>query len=108
VGRLAGTELNAADFQIAPNIALQLRFADRAPSVANRPAARLGQLVAPDHPRQIGALLPTPWLASLHPTTRTRKPDAEDSPDVVQAIGRDARATSTLPCHDSAPLTHHG
>ncbi len=94
-GRLAGPELNAADFQIAPNIAMLLRFADLAPFVENRPAARLAQRVGPDRPSQISAVLPTAWLASLHPT-RTPKPDPEDSPDMVQAVGRDASLTRAV------------
>ena len=52
-GLLDGAELNAADFQIAPNIALLLRFEDLAPFVEGRPAARLAQRVAPDFPGAI-------------------------------------------------------
>ena len=64
-GLLDGRELNAADFQIAPNVALLLRFEDLAPFVAGRPAARLAQRVAPDFPGQIPAVLPQAWLAPL-------------------------------------------
>jgi glutathione S-transferase len=67
-GLLNGAELNAADFQIAPNIALLLGFADLAPFIHGRPAARLAQRIAPHHPGEIGAVLPTAWLAPLHAT----------------------------------------
>ncbi|HEV2775580.1 MAG TPA: glutathione S-transferase family protein, partial [Solirubrobacteraceae bacterium] len=55
-GVLGGSELNAADFQIAPSIALLLRFEDLAPFVEGRPAARLAQRVAPEFPGQIPPL----------------------------------------------------
>ena len=64
-GLLDSAELNAADFQIAPNIALLLRFADLAPYVEGRPAARLAQRVAPDFPGEIPAVLPPAWLVPL-------------------------------------------
>jgi glutathione S-transferase len=62
-GLLGGPELNAADFQIAPNIALLRRFDDLAPLVEGRPAARLADRLAPDFPGEIGAILPQTWLA---------------------------------------------
>ena len=49
-GVLDGAELNAADFQIAPNLALLLRFEDLAPFIEGRPAAGLAQRLAPDFP----------------------------------------------------------
>ncbi len=64
-GLLGGPELNAADFQIAANIALMLRFEDLAPFVAARPAAELARRVAPDYPGRVPAVLPTEWLAPL-------------------------------------------
>ena len=64
-GLLDGTELNAADFQIAPNIALLLRFEDLRPYIEGRPAARLAQRVAGDFPGEIPAVLPPAWLAPL-------------------------------------------
>jgi len=67
-GVLNGAEPNAADFQIAPNIALLLRFKDLAPFIQGRPAARLAQRIAPDHPGEIAAVLPTAWLAPLRVT----------------------------------------
>ncbi len=64
-GLLDGPQLNAADFQIAPNIALLLRFDDLAPYIENRPAADLARRLVPDCPARIPAVLPAPWLAPL-------------------------------------------
>ncbi len=64
-GLLDSAELNAADFQIAPNLALLLRFEQFAPFVEGRPAAGLARRVAPDFPGQIPAVLPSAWLAPL-------------------------------------------
>jgi glutathione S-transferase len=64
-GLLDGAELNAADFQIAPNVALLLRFADLAPYVERRPAARLAQRLVPESPGEVPAVLPPAWLAPL-------------------------------------------
>lgn len=64
-GLLNGAELNAADFQIAPNIALMLRFEDLAPCIEGRPAAGLAQRVAPEFPGSVAPVLPPAWLAPL-------------------------------------------
>lgn len=64
-GLLDGPELNAADFQIAPNVALLLRLADLVPHIENRPAARLAQRLAPDDRPPNGAVLPPQWLAPI-------------------------------------------
>ena len=64
-GLLDGAELNAADFQIAPSIAVLLRFEQLAPFIEPRPAARLAQRVAPDFAGSVPAVLPPAWLASL-------------------------------------------
>lgn len=65
-GVLNDRQLNAADFQIAPNIALLLRFDDLAPHIEHRPAAQLARRLVPDaHPR-IAPVLPAQWLAPLH------------------------------------------
>jgi glutathione S-transferase len=65
-GLLNGRELNAADFQIAPNIALLLRFDDIAPHINHRPAAQLARRLVPHSGEPIPAVLPDGWLASLH------------------------------------------
>lgn len=64
-GLLDGHELNAADFQIAPNVARLLRFADLAPFIENRPVARLAQRLVPDLPGHIPAAIPSAWLQPL-------------------------------------------
>jgi len=64
-GLLDGAELNAADFQIAPSIAILLRFEQLAPFIDGRPAARLARRVVPDFPGSVPAVLPPAWLASL-------------------------------------------
>ena len=64
-GLLNGTELSAADFQIAPNIALLLRFDDLAPFIEHRPAARLARRLVPDESARIAPALPAAWLQPL-------------------------------------------
>jgi glutathione S-transferase len=65
-GVLNGPQLNAADFQIAPNIALLLHFDDLAPHIEQRPAAQLARRLVPDDHPQIAPVLPPEWLAPLH------------------------------------------
>lgn len=80
-GLLNGDELNAADFQIAPNIALMLLFDDLAGFVAHRPAAALARRVAPHYEGHIPAVLPRDWLAPLaNPAAITSSTDAKASP----------------------------
>ena len=87
-GLLNGPELNAADFQIAPNVAFLLGFADLAPFIEGRPAAQLAGRVCPDHPGQIGAVLPAAWLAPLRPVAGGGSPPAPMGPhDVLRAVG---------------------
>ena len=97
-GLLNGAELNAADFQIAPNIALALRFDDLAPLIAGRPAARLAQRLAPEFPGEIGAVLPTSWLAPLRGEATTASPRSGPMgpEDVLRAIGYDERRIATV------------
>lgn len=64
-GVLGGDELNAADFQIAPSVAVLLSFADFAPHIAGRPAARHAQRVAGRYERSRGPALPEEWLRPL-------------------------------------------
>jgi glutathione S-transferase len=65
-GVLDGPELNAADFQIAVNVAALLLSDDLRPFVENRPAAAHARRVAPDYHGHLRAsLLPHEWLASL-------------------------------------------
>jgi glutathione S-transferase len=65
-GLLNGVELNAADFQIAPALALLLRVADLRAFIEDRPAARLARRVAPACPGQVDrGVMPDAWLAPL-------------------------------------------
>jgi glutathione S-transferase len=64
-GLLDGPDPNAADFQIAPNVALLLRFEDLAPFIEDRPVARLARRLAPGFPGDIGRALPPAWMAPL-------------------------------------------
>lgn len=62
-GLLNSGELNAADFQIAANLALLRCFEDIVPLIEGRPAARFADRVAPEFPGHFGAVLPPSWLA---------------------------------------------
>ena len=64
-GVLGGDELNAADFQVAPSVAVLLSFADFAPHIAGRPAAEHALRVAGRHERSRGPALPDEWLRPL-------------------------------------------
>jgi len=67
-GLLDGAELNAADFQIAPNVALLRRFDDLAPLIEGRPVAALADRVVPAaNLDRIGAVLPSAWQTPAQP-----------------------------------------
>jgi glutathione S-transferase len=61
-GVLGGDELNAADFQIAPNVASLLLSEDLWPHVEGRPAAALARRVLPCKPGRRLRLAPPEWL----------------------------------------------
>ncbi|MDQ3723623.1 MAG: hypothetical protein M3376_11320, partial [Actinomycetota bacterium] len=104
-GLLGGSELNAADFQIAPNLALLLRFEDLARFVEGRPAARLAQRVAPDFPGQIPAVLPPEWLAPLRVAGSAQaEPGPVSSVDMTRATGYDDDRPGALPYQDTGAL----
>jgi glutathione S-transferase len=67
-GLLDGADLNAADFQIAPALSLLLCLDDLAPSIRDRPAARLARRMMPGSLGHVGAVLPDAWLAAAHAT----------------------------------------
>lgn len=73
-GLLDGGDLNAADFQVAPNIALLLRFDDLAVHIKGRAAAQLARRLIPNADARIGAVLPDKWLAPLRASS-SRRPD---------------------------------
>ncbi len=72
-GLLDGPELNAADFQIAPNISGLLLSDDLAPYIRDRPAAEFARRVAPGYAGHLAAVIPSDALAPLRSHQR---PDA--------------------------------
>lgn len=64
-GVLHGSQLNAADFQIAPSVRLAMTLEDLRPSIADRPAGQLAMRVAPDYPGVAPPVLPPSWLQGL-------------------------------------------
>lgn len=64
-GVIGGEEANAADFQIAPSLALALTMHDLRPAFDGRPCAALVDRVSPDYPGDFPPVLPAAWLTSL-------------------------------------------
>ncbi len=56
-GVLGGTDLNAADFQIATSVRLLMCFDDLRPAIGTRPAGVLAMRVCPRFPGKVGAVL---------------------------------------------------
>jgi glutathione S-transferase len=74
-GLLNSEELNAADFQIAPNVAGLLRSADLWPYVEGRPAAELARRVVPAGVGARVRIVPPEWLgAEQEPFGRKTSP----------------------------------
>ena len=73
-GVLDGYQLNAADFQIAPNIAWLLRFDDIAPFIEHRPAAAYAIRVAGENPGHVPHVFADEWLTPLR-TAEINAPD---------------------------------
>jgi glutathione S-transferase len=69
-GVLNGPELNAADFQIAPNVSGLLLSDDIAPYVRDRPAAAFAQRVAPGYAGHLAAVIPPDALVALRSHAR--------------------------------------
>jgi glutathione S-transferase len=61
-GVLDGELLNAADFEIAPNVRSLLESDDLAPLVRGRPAERHARRVLREFPGHVPAVLPPDWL----------------------------------------------
>jgi glutathione S-transferase len=70
-GVLNGEQLNAADFQIAPSIALAMTYDDLRPYIESRPAGALAKRVTPNYPGKSAPVLPPAWLQQLRDTTAT-------------------------------------
>jgi glutathione S-transferase len=64
-GTLNGSELNAADFQIAPSLGLAMTLDDLRPAIEGRPAGELAKRVVPDYPGKTPPILPPAWLQPL-------------------------------------------
>lgn len=64
-GTLGDEQPNAADFQIAPSVALLMTLEDLRPAIDGRPAAVLARRLVPDFPGHAPAVLPPAWLEPL-------------------------------------------
>lgn len=64
-GVIGGPEPNAADFQIAPSVALLLTFDDLRPLIAGRPAEELAHRLLPDFPGHAAPALPPAFLEPI-------------------------------------------
>ena len=107
-GLLNGPELNAADFQFAPNLSLLACFEDLAPLVEGRPAARLAQRLAPEFCREIAAVLPAAWLAPFAEASSEAAPSGPMGPeDVLRAIGFDEQRIATVLRQGAAAFGPH-
>jgi glutathione S-transferase len=61
-GTIGGTELNAADFQIATSTRVLLNFPQLRPLIEGRPAGDHAMRIAPDFGREMPVKLPAGWL----------------------------------------------
>lgn len=65
-GTIGGGQRNAADFQIGTSVRLLMTFADLAPALDGRKAARFATELMPDYPTGVPAgLVPQEWLESI-------------------------------------------
>ena len=65
-GTIGGAQRNAADFQIGTSVRLLMTFADLAPALEGRTAARFATELMPDYPTGVPAgLVPQDWLELL-------------------------------------------
>ena len=71
-GLLNGSELNAADFQIAPNVRAMLLSEDLAPFVEERPAGAFARHVVPEYPGHVQRVLPDEWLEPIRAAGESR------------------------------------
>jgi glutathione S-transferase len=73
-GTLGGESLNAADYQIAPNVRAMLHFADLLPLMENRPSAEWSVRVVPEYGGPVGPVLPLEWLEDVTRPSSPRSP----------------------------------
>lgn len=65
-GTIGSKQRNAADFQIGTSVRLLMTFADLAPAMESREAARFATELMPDYPTGIPAgFIPREWLELL-------------------------------------------
>ena len=64
-GTLGGERLNAADYQIAPNVRAMLHFADLRGVLEARRCAEWARRVVPEYGGPVGKVLPEEWLVWL-------------------------------------------
>ena len=70
-GVLGGELLNAADFQIAPSLALAMTLDDLRPTIEARPAGALAMRAVPHYPGHTPPILPRAWLEPLKAAAAT-------------------------------------
>jgi glutathione S-transferase len=63
-GIINGSELNAADFQIATSTRVLMNFPQLRPLIENRPAGEHAMRIAPKFGREMAVELPPEWLPS--------------------------------------------
>lgn len=73
-GLLNGPELNAADFQIAANVAGLLLVDDLRPFIEGRPAGAHARRVAPGYVGHAGPCIPAEWLEPLRAAAHDHDP----------------------------------
>jgi glutathione S-transferase len=78
-GILGGPALNAADFQIAPNLSALLLAEDLAPYVHGRPAEALARRVAPGYVGHVArGVAPADWLPPVPPLASAAADDVAE------------------------------
>jgi glutathione S-transferase len=99
-GVLGGEQLNAADYQIAVNVAALMLSEDLAPYIEWRPAAALAHRVLPEYGGHIGPVVPAEWMEQLRAAAGdgsaldSRPPAANGSPPLTP--GSDAVRFATV------------
>ena len=64
-GVMGNEEPNAADFQVAPSIALAMTMEDLRPAIESRPVGKLADKLVPGYAGYMPPALPEAWLAPL-------------------------------------------
>jgi glutathione S-transferase len=64
-GVIGGPEPNAADYQLAPTLALLMSFDDLRPYIEARPCGDLARRIVPDFPGRMPPVFPAEWLTEL-------------------------------------------